>query len=381
MIQGQAVEVLASTVPSRADAVADVHGIIEVHAAPAGSSTFTQITEVANPGGRQQVRIPITAWAAANPGFWTIRTVNHGTTLADGSASDTALQVVTPGSSVVDTATELGLGAATGTVQGAPVTATARVTSAAGAVDSGSIAFAVAGRVVATVPVGTDGRATASVVASAAGELPVTATYLGTPEYGASVSLERILTGTKAVTSTTASAPAGPGGVLPIQVRAVDSSVTPSGSVVVSEGSTVFGSAALAGGRAGLRLPVLAPGRHVLSVSYAGDASSQGSRTTVTLTVGPVAKAPSTTRLKLRKQHGGRAKLEVTVSSGVAATGVVELLKGGKALARGRLAGAKGVLVLKVNGLRPGTYRLTARYLGSAAVAGSTSKVLRVRVR
>ena len=104
--QGDPLNVLASTAPTRADTTADAKGVMEVHAAQAGTNEFTKITEVAYPGGKQQVSLSLQEWASTHPGFWTIRTVNHGTGIAAGSASDTSLQVVAPGHAVTDTATE-----------------------------------------------------------------------------------------------------------------------------------------------------------------------------------------------------------------------------------------------------------------------------------
>ena len=47
---------------------------MQLHASPDGVH-FEQIAEVAYPGGKQTVEIPLTEWAREHPGIWTIRAV------------------------------------------------------------------------------------------------------------------------------------------------------------------------------------------------------------------------------------------------------------------------------------------------------------------
>jgi len=389
--QGDPVNVLASTASSRADTTADVKGVMEVHAARAGSDEFTQITEVPYPGGKQQVSLSLQEWASTHPGFWTIRTVNHGTGIADGSASDTSLQVVAPGQAVTDTATELTLGAGQATVLGSPVSATASVGSSNGPVTAGSVEFSAGGRVVATVPLSASGTAATTVSAAVVGEQPVTATYRGTTEYAASTAT-RTLTGTKAATTTTATAPAGPvqpGTTVPVRVTATGSSVVPTGIAGVSEGGRVLGTAPLTAGAGSIALPTLSAGTHTLTVTYPGDASTTGSTATVVVTVAaaqlpppPVVKASSTTTVKVKRLAGRKARVTVRVTSAAAVAGVVEVRRGAKVVARGKLAaGAHGTVRLVARKLPLGASRLTVRYLGSSTVQPSTSKVVKLRIR
>ena len=243
--QGDPVSILASTASSRADTTADVKGVMEVHAARAGSDEFTQITELPYPGGKQQVSLSLQEWASTHPGFWTIRTVNHGTGIADGSASDTSLQVVAPGAARSPTPRPSStLGSEhrrrCSAPRSRPQRRWVRVTVA---VSSGSVAFAVGGRVVATVPLSAAGTATTTVGATVVvGDSSVTAAYLGTTEYAASASAARTLTGLKAATTTTATAPTGTGPARrrqsAVRVTATGSSVVPTGMATVSEGGT-----------------------------------------------------------------------------------------------------------------------------------------------
>jgi hypothetical protein len=387
--QGDPVSVLASTASSLADTTADAKGVMEVHAAPAGTEDFTKITELDYPGGRQQVSLSLQEWAATHPGFWTVRTVNHGTDIAAGSASDTTLQVVAPGHAVTDTATELTLGADQATVLGAPVSATATVSSGDGPVTAGSVEFSVRGTAVATVPLSASGTATTALRAEVVGDQPVSAVYLGTADYSWS-SAGRILTGLRAATTTTATAPTGsvrPGATLPVRVAATGSSVVPTGVVTVSEGGSVLGTVALAAGAGSFGLPALPAGTHTLTVAYPGDASTTASTATAVVTVAadvppPVAKARSTTTLKVQKRPGRKARVTVRVASTRAVTGAVEVRRGNKVVARGKLvARAHGTVRLVVRKLPKGASRLTVRYLGSSTVLASTSKAVRLRIR
>jgi hypothetical protein len=390
--QGDPVSILASTASSYAGTTADVKGVMEVHAARAGTDEFTKITELAYPGGKQQVSLSLQEWASTHPGFWTIRTVNHGTGIADGSASDTSLQVVAPGNPVADTSTELALSADSATVLGAPITATATVGSGDGAVGTGSVAFSVDGKVVATAPVSTAGSATATVAATVVGGQSVTAAYLGTTEYAASASTARTLTGLKAATSTTATPPTGPvqpGAAVAVRVTATGSSVVPTGAATVSEGGRVLGTVPLTAGAGSFALPTLSAGTHALTVTYPGDASTTGSTASATVTVTaveppppPVVKSRSSTSLKVKKLAGRKARVTVRVRSAAVVAGIVEVRRGAKVVARGKLAAdAHGTVRLVVRKLPKGASRLTVRYLGSSTVLASTSKAVKLRLR
>jgi hypothetical protein len=385
---GDPVSVLATTRSSNSESVVDPQGTMQVHASPDGVH-FEQIAQVAYPGGKQTVEVPVTEWARTHPGFWTIRAVyaGDGVSMASASVKDNALQVVEQGTPVTDTATALTLSASTTTVKStSPVTATATVTSAGGAVASGEVRFSVKGQAVATVPVRADGTASTPLVVPEAGEPQVVATYLGTTEYVGSASPPEVLTVAKATTTTTATLPAqpaAPGSVLPVQVRPTGSTVAPTGSVVVSEGGTVLGAVSANGGQTQLRLPPLSPGTHQLTLAYAGDAGTEPSRATIAYPVGsgtgPGGQVASTTSLKVKKVAHRRAKVTVTVAASLPATGNVVVLRAGKVVASGTLQ--DGTLTLRTKRLPRGKSVLVARYTGSATVLASSSAAVRVRVR
>ncbi len=71
-----------------------------------------------------------------------------------------------------------------------------------------------------------------------------------------------------------------------VKVRvSTDGGASPTGRVVLRDGQRTVGGARLTGGTATVLLKKLAPGRHVLTVSYAGDDATAASSTTLRLRV------------------------------------------------------------------------------------------------
>jgi hypothetical protein len=174
---------------------------------------------------------------------------------------------------------------------------------------------------------------------------------------------------------------------------------TPTGTVRVSDGATVLGSATLASGRATIPLPAtLAAGAHPLTVSYVGDQTYQPSSGEVTVTV---AKAPASVSLGLSPRapkHTHRARVTATVGT-VAPTGAVKLtvlrLVKKRVVRHGKATTVKtwkkvvsvkvaltagGTATWRLPKLARGTYRVSAAYPGSVdALAAKASTKLRVK--
>ncbi|WP_193606598.1 Ig-like domain-containing protein [Nocardioides lijunqiniae] len=277
--QGDPVSILGSARSADPGTVADVEGDLVVSAAPVGSQDFTEIARAAYPGGNQALGVPLTEWASGRTGSWTIRVGHSGTDISSPSvAEDLRLRI--DAASAVATSTGLTLDRTTTTAYGAPVTATARVTSADGSVPSGDLAFVVGGARVATVPVRPDGSAVARIPAGAAGTRAVSATYLGTSTHAGSSS--RVLpvrvarTGSR--TTVAAAKVRARRARLGIQVA---STAPVAGTVVVRLGSRVVARGVLrtsARGRLVLVTKRLPAGRRTLVVSYAGSRDVSPSR-------------------------------------------------------------------------------------------------------
>lgn len=151
----------------------------------------------------------------------------------------------------------------------------------------------------------------------------------------------------------------------------------------------MLGTVPLTAGAGSFALPALSAGAHTLTVAYPGDASTTGSTATAIITAAavsppppPVVKSRSETTLKVKKLAGRKARVTVRVASAAAVTGVVEVRRGAKVVARGRLAAsAHGTVRLVIRKLPKGASRLTVRYLGSSTVQPSTSKAVKLRIR
>ncbi|WP_134741763.1 glycosylhydrolase-like jelly roll fold domain-containing protein [Nocardioides sp. 503] len=117
-----------------------------------------------------------------------------------------------------------------------------------------------------------------------------------------------------------------------------------------------------------------------LSVRVTASKPGRPSAAATSAATGAVVKARSTTRLTVRKARVPRRKpvlLTVGVVSSPAATGKVVVRVDGRVVRRVTLRAAGGRVLLR---LPRGRHRVTAAYAGSPAVAGSTSRVLRVTV-
>ncbi|SDE07821.1 Ig-like domain-containing protein [Nocardioides lianchengensis] len=159
-------------------------------------------------------------------------------------------------------------------------------------------------------------------------------------------------------------------------VVATVSGTTPTGTVTLREGDRVLGTAAVAGGRARITVPgtALGAGSHALTVAYSGDDAHAASSSSTTVAI---AKARSSVKAKVapkRPKAGTRPRVTVAVTvPGVAATGRVVVLRGGKTLAAGTVKAGK--VTLRLPRLSRGTRKLTVRYAGNGNVAASSTTV------
>ncbi|AEV84264.1 hypothetical protein ACWT_3241 [Actinoplanes sp. SE50] len=160
----------------------------------------------------------------------------------------------------------------------------------------------------------------------------------------------------------------------------------PSGTVRVLLGGTSVGSGTLAGGGATVRLAkTIAVGTRSLRVVYDGDARYAGSSANLTLKVVAAASKTALSAKSGTVHTGRKAQLTVTVTgaAGVTPSGTVLVIatNGTSTLVRTVRLDRAGRAVLALGPLgAKGTYRITAQYLGSASVTGSTSAATRITV-
>ncbi|PJI95035.1 family 43 glycosylhydrolase [Luteimicrobium subarcticum] len=162
----------------------------------------------------------------------------------------------------------------------------------------------------------------------------------------------------------------------------------PSGTVRVTEGKTLVGSAKLVSGRATVSVSsALAVGPHALVVAYSGDKAFAGSSDTVTV---KVAKASSSTSVSVSPKaptHVQRATVTAKVStakpSGTVTVTVTHkvAVKQGKAtttvtrtVVSSRVAlSSNGTASLRLPQLAKGTYTVKVAYAGSSTATGSSA--------
>jgi hypothetical protein len=168
-----------------------------------------------------------------------------------------------------------------------PVRVTARLAPVDGAVPAGTLVVRAGRSVVATgVPVAASGTASVALPRTlAAGRHSLTATFVprGSAVRGGT-SAPVVVDVTKARSTTRVTAPKrvreGKRARLAVRV-AVPGVAAPNARLVVRDGKRVVARVALKAGRATVRLPRLAKGRHRITVSYAGTANVAGSTSAV----------------------------------------------------------------------------------------------------
>ena len=165
---------------------------------------------------------------------------------------------------------------ATATVTGTPGTATGSVTFKDGTKVLGTKALA-GGTAAVTLP-----------KTLAVGKHSITAVYAGTVNNLPSTSAAKVLTVTKAVSTTKATLKkstikVGKHGRMTVTVTAIGT--TPTGKVRIKDGAKVLKTVTLTNGTVRITLPKLKKGKHSLKVTYRGSASVTGDSTRVTLRV------------------------------------------------------------------------------------------------
>jgi hypothetical protein len=220
----------------------------------------------------------ILATNALDAGSHNVIATYSGNSTYAGSSSAPLVQVV----SLRATTTNLSLSSSTPRV-GQSVTFDARVSPSAA---PGSIEFMIDGSSYGSpVVVDVTGRASLTVATLPVGVHTITASYLGSPNYAASTSVERTLTvrqGNTRTTLTSSGNPASPGTTV-----VITATVSPTGAAAGSPGGTVQFYVDLVPvgapvslnpvGQAALSTSSLTAGVHVIQAVYSGDASFAGS--------------------------------------------------------------------------------------------------------
>ena len=366
-------------------------------AAFTGTATITTLTSSPNPSSfGQTITLTATVNAVAATGMVTFKdgaTALGTTSVVSGTATFSTLALaggthlltaVYSGDSTYASSTSAGVSQtvnplATTTVltssqnpsaAGQPVTLTATVTPSSA---TGTVNFFDGSTTVGSATL-VSGVASFTTSSLTAGQHSLTATYAGGASYQTSSSSTVTQTVTAAATTTALTSSLNPASFG--QNVVFTATVTPSaaiGSVTFTDGSTLLGTASLAGGMATFSTAGLTAGTHSITASYAGNPSFNASASAaLSQTVNLAATTTSLTSSLNPVPAGQGVNLRATVTPS-GATGSVVFKDGSASIGSATLAQGTASVTVTLGG---GTHPLTAVYSGDANDAASTSAVL-----
>ena len=326
--------------------------------------------------------------AAFAPGQYPITAVYTGDT-TDGSSTSNSLTLIVNATVTPETTTNTVLTVTPSTpAAGQSMQLSSLVTAASGAAPSGVVNFFVGQTQVASASL-LSGAAGVSINApSISGSYQLTAVYAGNSNDSASSSAPVTITIAPNVAATTTSLSASAQQVPEGQAFALTAAVTssgassPTGMVNFFLGQTLLGSSALTSGQASWTGPAtMAPGPYQVTATYSGDSQDNGSSSSgVALTILPDAAAQTfntTTALTFSPQQIAAGQ-NVNISIQVAEQGGTSTPSGSVAVYMGQTQLGTTMLTngsasLSMEAPAPGTYTLTAAYMGAGQDLSSQS--------
>jgi parallel beta-helix repeat protein len=294
----------------------------------------------------------------------------------DGSTSAVVTQVVQN-----STATALASSPSPSTV-GQTVIFTATVTPISGTgTPTGTVQFFDGTTPLGTANLNPSGTATFTTSSLAAGSHAIRAEYLGDASDAGSYSAMQTQTvnpvsTTTALGSSASPSPYGQTVTFTATVTPTSGTATPAGTVQFFDGTTQIGSSTLnANGTATFAASSLAVGSHSISAGYLGDPNDLGSTSGIVTQVVQNSTTTALTSSPNPSKVGQNVTFTATVtrSPGTGTpTGTVQFYDGTTLLGSANLNGS-GTATFASSKLAAGNHAITARYLGDANDAGSTS--------
>ena len=198
---------------------------------------------------------------------------NYAVSVGRGNTSDTSLSL-----------------SASSITAGDPVTLTAFVGGHGHSLPQGTVQFTAGSLNIGSAPTNAQGSATLTTSSLTPGTYNVVASFTAPSGATASQSTPVALTVTQipttlALTANPASAVKGTPVTITATVSYPSTSLLPSGTVTIKDGSTTIATLALVDGAASFTTSTLAVGTHTLSASYGGDANFVKSSTTGSVTI------------------------------------------------------------------------------------------------
>ncbi|MFM2106097.1 MAG: hypothetical protein RL338_1129 [Chloroflexota bacterium] len=307
----------------------------------------------------------------------------HAIGASYGGDGDRAPSVASPVALTVDRASS------TVTVTGTPnpatfgtsVTLRATVATGDGSIATGSIAFSDGTTGIGTCPLGATNPAACQISISnlSVGDHGIVARYAGDARHlpGQGTLVQTIGRAPVTVRLVSSANPSAYGAPVAFTTSVTSGAGTPTGRVVVADGTTGLGFCDLtAGGACSVTTSALQGGSRTIVATYAGDALRAGGSTTLAQTV---TRTTTTTSLAFAANgtltYGNTVTLTATVNV-TAATGTVTFLDASVPIGSCQLGSlAPGACALTI-GLPAGSRSIVASYAGDTNHAGSISSVI-----
>ena len=271
--------------------------------------------------------------------------------------------------------------------QGTAITFTSTVAAASGT-PGGTVTFLDGATVLGTGALDSAGKATYSTGSLSIATHTITTSYGGNSTFATSVSSAVTVT-VKPPVPTTTTLTASPVTVTPgsnvlFTVSVAGSGGTPSGNFTILEGNIILYTGVLDNdGQAFFSITSLAIGNHLITTSYAGDATFA---TSTSAAVSVVVKNLTTTTTVLNASNfSPTVGTAVTITSnttgtGAAVTGTVSFKEGSTVLGTGTIDG-NGNASITTSTLTVGTHSILATFAGSATFSTSTSATITITVK
>jgi uncharacterized protein (UPF0548 family) len=315
--------------------------------------------------------------ATLSVGTHSIAAIYSGTVDFSGSTSSGLSQVVQTASTTTAISSSLNP-----SNDGQSVTFTAKLSWSAGGTPTGTVTFLDGTTTIGTSVVNGSGIATFSISTLSVGTHSITAAYSGDSNFSASTSpvLSQGVVSTTTSTAVTSSLnPSTESQSVTFTVTVNSAGLTPTGTVRLTDGSTMLGTLVLNGsGIATFTTSTLSVGTQGIQAAYSGDANNSPSTSPVLNQV--VQKASTTTALSANPPSANlnqNVTLTSTVTPGIAGTptGTVSFLDGTTQLGTSPVNGS-GIATFSISTLAAGSHSITAAYSGDGNFNGSTSTVL-----
>lgn len=279
---------------------------------------------------------------------------------------------------------------ATTIVTGASTTLTAKVTSSATSIPTGTVTFYSGTTSLGTATLDSSGTATFTTTSLPTGTDSLTAAYGGDNAFSTSTSsavsitVNPLTTTTTKLTAVPSTASYGSNVVLTATVAPGSGTTAPTGTVTFYNGSTSLGSAALNGsGIATFTATSLPIGSNSITAVYNAVSPFSGSTSApVTVTVTKIATTTALSASATTATAGASLTFTATVAGGSstpAPTGSVIFSNGTTALGTAAI-NSSGVATYTTTALPVGSNSITAAYSGDSSFSSSTSAALAVTI-